>query len=132
MKKRQIVIFCGTALLIAALVVVALHARRRPAPPPDASAAQTPALVRVKAVERKAETVARENVTASGAVAIVCGMDKAPADRYEARNEYYGVRPSSDPFAPLAVFFRDVDDSRSWQTSSRGVRGTALSRELSD
>ena len=132
MTKWKIVAICGTVLLIAAAVVVALYARRRPAPPPDASAAQTPALVRVKAVERKAETVERENVTASGAIAIVCGEDAATAGRYEARNEYYGVRPSSDPFAPLAVFFRDVDDSRSWQTSSRGVRGTALSRELSD
>ncbi|MGN0855452.1 MAG: hypothetical protein ACI4R9_08035 [Kiritimatiellia bacterium] len=79
---------CGTALLIAAAVVVALHARRRPAPPPDAPAAQTPAEVRVKAVERKAETMDRgEVVAASGAVAIVCGEDAATADRYEARND---------------------------------------------
>jgi hypothetical protein len=48
--------------------------------------AQRPAEVRVKEVKRKAETVARENVTASGADAIVCGADKATADRYEVRN----------------------------------------------
>ena len=87
MKKRQIVIFCGTALLIAALVVVALHARRRPAPPPDAPAAQTPALVRVKAVERKTEPLCAEVVEASTAVAVVCGADPTTADRYEARND---------------------------------------------
>lgn len=47
-----------------------------------------PAAVRVKAVERKADTVERGKVAAaSDAVAIVCGMDEATADRYEARND---------------------------------------------
>jgi hypothetical protein len=55
-------------------------------PLPDVPVAASLAEVRVKAVERKAETVVRENVTASGAVAIVCGADKATADRYEVRN----------------------------------------------
>ena len=132
MNRRIIAIACGASLLIAAAVVVALRNRQQPAPPPDAPVAALPAEVRVKAVERKSEPPDHEVVEASTAVAIVCGADPTTADRYEARNEYYGVRPSSDPFAPLAVFFRDVDDSRSWQTSSRGVRGTALSRELSD
>jgi hypothetical protein len=89
MKIRMIVIVCGTALLIAAAVavVVALRNRQQPAPPPDAPVAASPAEVRVKAVERKPEMVARENVTASGAVAVVCGADKATANRYEARND---------------------------------------------
>ena len=41
---------CGSALLIAVAVVVALR-ERRPAPLPEAPVAQTPAEVRVKAVE---------------------------------------------------------------------------------
>ena len=86
--KRLVAIVCLLMLLIAAAVVVALHARRRPAPPPDAPAAQKPAEVRVKAVERNVETVDRgEVVAASGAVAIVCGEDAATAGRYEARND---------------------------------------------
>jgi hypothetical protein len=60
--------------------------RHQPAPPPDVPVAQTPAEVRVKAVEWKTGPVERENVTASGAIAIVCGADKATAGRYEVRN----------------------------------------------
>jgi hypothetical protein len=61
---------------------------RQQAPLPDVPVAQTPAEVRVKAVERKGETIAEdEEATASAAVAIVCGMDAATADRYEARND---------------------------------------------
>ena len=71
MTKRLIVIVCGTALLIAAAVVVALR-ERQPASKPEAPVAQTPAEVRVKAVERKGETVERDLVAAaSGSVAIV-------------------------------------------------------------
>ena len=90
MNRRITVIACGTALLIAAAVgaVVASRNRRQPLPPPDVPVAASPAEVRVKAVERKAETVDRgEAVAASGAVAIVCGEDEATADRYEARND---------------------------------------------
>ena len=86
----MIVIACGTALLIAAAaaVVVASRERRQPLPSPEVPVAQTPAVVRVKAVERKAEPVERgEIATASDAVAIVCGMEDATADRYEARND---------------------------------------------
>lgn len=86
MKKRLIVIVFGTVLLIAVAVVVALR-ERQPVSKPEAPVAQTPAEVRVKAVERKPETVERENVTASGAIAIVCGKDAATAGRYEARND---------------------------------------------
>ena len=86
MIKRMIVIFSGFALLIAAGVVVALRNRQQPAPPPDVPVSASSAEVRVKAVERKTETVERENVTASGAIAIVCGEDAATAGRYEARN----------------------------------------------
>ena len=86
-NRRMIVMACGTVLLIVAAVVVALRERRQPLPSPEVPVAQTPADVRVKAVERKAELVERgEIATASDAVAIVCGMDEETADRYEARN----------------------------------------------
>ena len=81
---------CMTALLLSAAVavVVALRNRQQPAPPPELPVAQTPADVRVKAVEWKAELVERgEIATASDAVAVVCGMDEATAGRYEARND---------------------------------------------
>ncbi len=90
MRRGLLIILCGSALLIAAVVavVVALRSRQQPAPPPEVPVAQTPAEVRVKAVERKSTTVARANAaTASRAVAIVCGGDEATADRYEARND---------------------------------------------
>ena len=89
MKYRTTVIACGTALLIAAAVgVAALRNRRQPVPPPDVPVAASPAEVRVKAVERKAELVERgESAAASAAVAIVCGADATTADRYEARND---------------------------------------------
>ena len=78
MIKRKIGATCGTTLLVAAAVVVALRSRRQPALPPDVPVAASPAEVRVKAVERKTETVERgEVVAASGAVAIVCGEDAA-------------------------------------------------------
>ena len=71
MKRLKIVTVCGSALLIAAAVVVALR-ERQPAPLPDVPMAQTPAEVRVKAVERKGETVERDEVAAaSGSVAII-------------------------------------------------------------
>ena len=89
MKRPLIVIVCGTALLIAVAVAViaALRNRRQPAPPPDLSVAVPVAKVRVKAVERKLEPLCHEAIEASGAVAIVCGADKATANRYEARND---------------------------------------------
>ena len=51
MMKCLVVGVCGTALLIAAAVVVALR-ERQAEPPPEVPVAQTPADVRVKAVER--------------------------------------------------------------------------------
>ena len=88
MIKRKIGATCGTTLLVATAVVVALRERRQPLPSPDVPVAQTSAEVRVKAVERKMEPVAEGEVAAaSGAVAIVCGEDPATADRYEARND---------------------------------------------
>ena len=89
MNRRKIVTVCGTVLLIAAVVgVAALRNRRQHVPPPEVPVAQTPAEVRVKAVERKSAPVADGEVAAaSGAVAIVCGEDEATADRYEARND---------------------------------------------
>ena len=119
MTSRMIVIVCGTALLIAAAVavVVASRNRRQPLPPPDVPVAASPAEVRVKAVERKAEPVKQgEIATASDAVAIVCGMDEATADRYEARND--ALRsiarrrdlPKADVDA-LMAYLRSHDDS---------------------
>ena len=61
MTKKLIVIVCGTALLIAAAVVVALR-ERQPVSKPEAPVAQTPAEVRVKAVERNVETLDLSNV----------------------------------------------------------------------
>ena len=49
-------------MLIAAAVVVDLRERQPALPMPEASVAQTPAEVRVKAVERKVELVKRVNV----------------------------------------------------------------------
>ena len=115
MNIRKIVIVCGAALLIAAAVgvVVASRCRRPPAVPVDMS----PAEGRVKAVERKAEPVEQGDVAAaSGAVAIVCGMDETTADRYEARND--ALRsiarrrdlPKKDVEALLA-YLRQADDA---------------------
>ena len=51
--KRLIAIVCLLMLLIAAVVgVAALRNHRQLVPPPDVPVAQTPAEVRVKAVER--------------------------------------------------------------------------------
>ena len=94
MKFRITVIACGTALLIAAAVgaVVASRNRRQPLPLPDVPVAVSPAEVRVKAVERKAEASGHEAIEATAAVAVVCGADKATAGRYEARNDAEIVR----------------------------------------
>ena len=54
----------GSALLIAAVVVVAMRERRQPLPLPDVPMAQTPAEVRVKAVERNVETLDFSNAEA--------------------------------------------------------------------
>ena len=91
MKVRRLTMTaCGTALLIAAAVavVVASRNRQQPAPPPGVPVAAYSAGVCVKAVERNsvaATTTAAFD--ASRVVAIVCGADKATADRYEARND---------------------------------------------
>ena len=67
MRKRVIVIVSGTALLIAVAVGVAavLRNRRQPAPPPDVPVFPRPAEVRVKAVERRGETLDLSNVEAA-------------------------------------------------------------------
>ena len=84
--KLDIAIACVTVTLIAA-IVVALR-ERQPVQLPDVPVAQTPAEVRVKAVERKTGPVAEgELAAASDAVSIVCGEDATTADRYEARND---------------------------------------------
>ena len=63
MSRDLLVILCGAALLIAAAVVVALRERPQ-APPPKVPVAQTPAEVRVKAVERNVETLDFSNAEA--------------------------------------------------------------------
>ena len=84
---------------------------------PVPTAPMPPAEVRVKAVERRAEPMANGDVAAaSGAVAIVCGMDEATADRYEARND--ALRsiarrrdlPEKD-VAALAAYLRSLDSA---------------------
>ena len=118
MRKWGVVISCGIALLIAAVVAVVVASRNRhqPAPPPDVPVAALPAEVRVKAVERKTEPVERENVTASGAVAIVCGEDAATAGRYEARNDALRTIAQrrdlpKDDVAALMAYLRWADDA---------------------
>ena len=116
MNRRKMVPVCGIALLIAAAVVVALR-ERQSAPPPEVLVAQTPAEVRIKSVERKAEPVSEgEEAAVSGAVAIVCGEDVATAERYEARND--ALRsiarrrdlPKGD-VAALMAYLRRADDA---------------------
>ena len=65
MPKRMIGAACGTALLIAAAVVVALRDRRREVSLPDVPVAASPAEVRVKAVERNVETLDFSNAEAA-------------------------------------------------------------------
>ncbi len=117
MTKRKIGAVCVTALLIAAAVVVALRERRQTVPRPDVPVAASPAEVRVKAVERKSAPVADGEVAAaSDAVAIVCGMDKATDDRYEARND--ALRSiarrrdlAKNDVAALLAYLRRADDA---------------------
>ena len=63
MSRCLLIILCGTALLIAAAVVVALR-ERQSAPPPEVPVAQTPAEVRVKAVEKKVVALDLSNAEA--------------------------------------------------------------------
>ena len=86
MNRRIIAIACGAALLIAVAVVVALR-ERQPVSKPEAPVAQTPAEVRIKAVERNpVAAVVTAAPDASRAVAIICGKDPATSNRYEVRN----------------------------------------------
>ncbi len=65
-KCLVIMIACGAALLLAAVaVVVASRNRQQPAPLPDVPLAASPAEVRVKAVERKGETLDFSNAGAA-------------------------------------------------------------------
>jgi hypothetical protein len=117
MNRPRIVTVCVTALLIAVAVVVASRNRQQSAQPTEVPVVQTPAEVRVKAVERKGETITEdEEATASAAVAIVCGADATTADRYEARND--ALRsiarrrdlPEKD-VAALVAYLRRTDDA---------------------
>jgi len=117
MTKRKMGAVCGSALLIAIVSVVVLRNKRQPVPLPEAPMAQASAEVRVKAVERKAEPVEQGKAAlASGAVAIVCGMDEATADRYEARNDALrSIARRMDlmkgDVAALMAYLRRADDA---------------------
>ena len=67
MNRLKIVTVCGAALLIVAAVAVvgAPRNRQQPAPPPEVTLAASPAEVRVKAVERKVETLDFSNAEAA-------------------------------------------------------------------
>ena len=83
-------IVCVAVLLmvVAVIIPVLLRNCQQPALPPEVPITAFPTEVRVKAVERNsvaATTTAAFD--ASRVVAIVCGADKATADRYEARND---------------------------------------------
>ena len=51
------VVFCGAVLLIAVTIMIAFRDSSRESPLPDVPVAQTPAAVRVKAVERNPAAV---------------------------------------------------------------------------
>ena len=88
MNRRITVIVCGTALLTAVAVAVALHSRRQPLPPPDVSAALSSTEVRVRTVKRNTMPLEQGTVAVtSDVVAVVCGAYEATAGRYEARND---------------------------------------------
>ena len=117
MIKQMIVVFSGSALLIAAAVAVVVASRnRQPGMPPDVSVSASPAEVRVKAVERNPESTDHEVVEASSVVVIVCGADPTTADRYEARNN--ALRSiarrrdlSEKDVAALVAYLRSRDDA---------------------
>ena len=101
---------------VVAIVYVSRN-RRHPASPIGVLFVTAPAEVRVKAVERNsvaATTTAAFD--ASRVVAIVCGADKATADRYEARND--ALRsiarrrdlPKED-VASLMVYLQSTEDA---------------------
>ena len=58
------VVFCGAVLLIAVTIMIAFRDSSRESPLPDVPVAQTPAEVRVKAVERNVETLDFSNAEA--------------------------------------------------------------------
>ena len=66
MIKQMIVVFSGSALLIAVVVAIVIASRslRQPVPLPDVPVAALPAGVRVKAVERNVETLDFSNAEA--------------------------------------------------------------------
>ena len=83
-------IVCVAVLLmvVAVIIPVLLRNRQQPALPPEVPITAFPTEVRVNVVERNpVAAVVTAAPDASRAVAIVCGADKATADRYEARND---------------------------------------------
>ena len=83
-------IVCVAVLLmvVAVIIPVLLRNRQQPALPPEVPITAFPTEVRVNVVERNpVAAVVTAAPDVSRAVAIVCGADKATADRYEARND---------------------------------------------
>ena len=92
-KRRHVIDFAvivgGAVLLVCVAILLALRSGRREAPLPSVpEVTGTSSEVRVKPVVPK--DAARKSavaVSASRAVAVVCGADEATTDRYEARND---------------------------------------------
>ena len=81
-NRRLIIIACGTALLIAAAVVVALRERWQPVPPLDVPVSPCPAEVRVKAVEQSRRSCRdRRACRAAGVFDIIPSMRNRPSHR---------------------------------------------------
>ena len=59
------VVFCGAVLLIAVTIMIAFRDSSRESPLPEVPVAQTPAEVRVKAVELNVETLDLSNAEAA-------------------------------------------------------------------
>ena len=93
LKRRHVIDFAvivgGAVLLVCVAILLALRSGRREAPLPSVpEVTGTSSEVRVKPVVPK--DAARKSavaVSASRAVAVVCGADEATTDRYEARND---------------------------------------------
>ncbi len=91
LRQMTVVAIVAVGVIAAAVVLTFVSSRKRHADKPQSPlpiVPMPPAEVRVKAVEQKARSVEQGGVAAeSYAVATVCGMDEATADRYEARND---------------------------------------------
>lgn len=122
MNKKTLalhVAYIGTAVavLMAAAAVVAIRKNGVVATKPVVEKRTPIDKVRVKTAERKSGLEDPNGATATtAAVGIVCGRDKATADRYEARND--ALRSiarrrdlAKDDVAALLAYLRSADDA---------------------